>query len=85
MYALGNFVKAVLRLDFRKLDDFRSKILWYFSFVKLTRNNVTQFCGDNARMRIVFARDVNAEHISISDPYVICFLKVELYRIQQQN
>ena len=68
MYALGNFSKAVLRLDFRKPDDLRGKILRYFSFVKLTRNNGTQLCGDNARMRIIFARDVNAKDIRISDP-----------------
>ena len=48
------FPKPVLRLDLRKLDDLRGKILRNFLFVKLTRNNFTQLSGDT-RMRIVFA------------------------------
>ena len=45
--------RNILKLDFRKLDDLRGKILRKFPFVKLTWNNFTQLNGDNAWMWIV--------------------------------
>lgn len=46
-----DFSEPVLRLDFRKLDDFAVRYSGTFRF-----NKFTQFSGDNTqRMRIVFA------------------------------
>jgi hypothetical protein len=80
-HALGDLPKPVLRLDLCKVDDLRGKIFGNLSLVKLSRNDLTQFCRDNAWVRVVFARDVDTEYIGITDADVICFLEMELYNI----
>ena len=77
-YALSNFFKSVLGFNFCKVDNFRRKILGYLVFVKLTGDNLTELCRDDARMGVIFARDIDAEYIGISGANVVCFLEVKL-------
>ena len=76
-----NLPKSVLRLNLRKLDYLRSKIFWNFSFVELTRDDLTQLGRDNTQKGIFFARNVDAKYIHILDMDIVGLLEVELYRI----
>ena len=69
MYALGNLPKPVLRPDLRKLDDLHGKIFWDFLFVKLTGDYLAQLSLDNARMRVLFAQNFDAEYVRILNVY----------------
>ena len=75
---MGNLPKPVLRPDLRKLDDLRGKIFRDFSFVKLTRDYLAQLRRDNTRMRVLFARNVDAEYVRIPNVYVVGLLEVPL-------
>jgi len=80
-HTLGNLPESVLWLNLREVDYLGGKILWYLSFVELTRNNLAELGRNHTRMRVVFARDVDTKYIRILNANVVRFLKVALYDI----
>ena len=82
-YRLSDLSESVLWLNLREVDYFGCKVLWYLSFVELTRNNLAQLSRNHARMWVVFARDVDAKYVRILDADVVRLLEVALYNNNQ--